>query len=196
MGFGENTKRPFLHPKIIRKMTRQEKFADEIVCIEGGYSDNPNDTGGKTMYGVTEATARRNGYTGDMKNLTPQQAKTIFINEYYLQPGFDKIQSDAIAFELFDTSVNGGQARSVMILQDAYNLLNVNNRYGDDLKVDGVLGNVTAGRINAYPYPDRLVMLQNAVQAAFYIDIAKRKPSQREFIYGWLKNRVFSQLKA
>lgn len=176
-------------------MTRQEKFADEIVCIEGGFSDNPNDKGRATRYGITEATARRNGYTGNMKDLPMPLAKSIFINEYFLEPGFDQIKSDAIAFELFDTSVNAGQSRSVMLLQRAYNMLNIGNKYGDDLKVDGQLGNVTAARINAYPYPERIVMLQNASQTAFYTDIATNNPTQREFIYGWLKNRVFDQMK-
>lgn len=176
-------------------MTREEKFADEIVCIEGGFSNNPNDKGGATRYGVTEATARRNGYTGAMKDLPTSLAKSIFINEYYYQPGFDKIKSDAIAFELFDTSVNAGQVTSVMMLQRAFNALNIEKRYGEDLTIDGQLGAITSGRINAYPNPDRIVTLQNAYQTVYYITLADKNPTQREFIYGWLQKRVFDQMK-
>ena len=40
-----------------------------VFALEGGYSDNPADPGGKTNHGVTEQVARANGYQGDMKAL-------------------------------------------------------------------------------------------------------------------------------
>ena len=40
-----------------------------VVGIEGGYSNNANDLGGKTMFGITEAVARENGYMSDMAKM-------------------------------------------------------------------------------------------------------------------------------
>ena len=37
---------------------------DLLITHEGGFSNHPDDPGGATMYGVTEAVARANGYTG------------------------------------------------------------------------------------------------------------------------------------
>jgi lysozyme family protein len=33
----------------------------KVIMVEGGYSDHPSDTGGKTQFGITEAVARANG---------------------------------------------------------------------------------------------------------------------------------------
>lgn len=41
-----------------------------LMGHEGGYSDHPNDPGKKTMWGITEAVARANGFTGDIPILT------------------------------------------------------------------------------------------------------------------------------
>ena len=35
---------------------------NHIIEIEGGYVNDPNDSGGETNYGVTEKVARDNGY--------------------------------------------------------------------------------------------------------------------------------------
>ncbi len=45
-----------------------EKAFEEIILHEGGYADDPADSGGKTMYGITEAVARNSGYRGEMKD--------------------------------------------------------------------------------------------------------------------------------
>ena len=49
-----------------------------VVLIEGGYSDNPLDSGGKTKYGITEAVARAYGYTGEMRDLPLSVARAIY----------------------------------------------------------------------------------------------------------------------
>ena len=50
---------------------------DGILSIEGGYSNNPADRGGETNWGITKATARANGYQGEMKALTREEAYAI-----------------------------------------------------------------------------------------------------------------------
>ena len=41
-----------------------------IIFYEGGYSDDPDDPGGKTKYGITERVAREYGYLGSIEVLT------------------------------------------------------------------------------------------------------------------------------
>ena len=57
-------------------MTKDDIF-NTILGKEGGYVDHPNDKGGPTNWGITQATARAHGYTGDMRNLTREQALAI-----------------------------------------------------------------------------------------------------------------------
>ncbi|WP_276203058.1 glycosyl hydrolase 108 family protein, partial [Enterobacter hormaechei] len=44
-------------------MTKDDIF-NTILGKEGGYVDHPNDKGGPTNWGITQATARAHGYTG------------------------------------------------------------------------------------------------------------------------------------
>lgn len=80
---------------------------DLLIGNEGGYSNNPKDTGGETMWGITIGTARANGYKGSMKDLTLDFAKKIAKAEYW-----DKYHCDLfdpkIAFQVFDAAYNGG----------------------------------------------------------------------------------------
>lgn len=71
---------------------------------EGGYVV---DNGGPTRWGITQAVARKWGYTGDMKILPEAVAKEI-AEAYYWLPfgcGFFPLP---VAFQVFDTAYNGG----------------------------------------------------------------------------------------
>ena len=61
---------------------------DGILALEGGYTNNPHDRGGETHWGITEATARANGYNGEMKALTRDEAYAI-LEAYWIKPGFE-----------------------------------------------------------------------------------------------------------
>ena len=101
---------------------------------EGGFADNPADPGGATMYGVTEAVARKWGYTGKMQDLPLETAKQIAKQEYW-----DPYQCDAlipmVAFQVFDAVYNGGDA--VRWLQQS-----------SGATVDGVMGPKTIAAVN------------------------------------------------
>ncbi len=50
-------------------MTKDDIF-NAILGKEGGYVNHPDDKGGPTNWGITQATARAHGYVGDMRDLT------------------------------------------------------------------------------------------------------------------------------
>ena len=50
---------------------------DLLMGHEGGYSNNPKDPGGETMWGITARVARAWGYSGPMKSLPRETAKQI-----------------------------------------------------------------------------------------------------------------------
>jgi lysozyme family protein len=175
-----------------------EPFIDSILAAEGGYSDHPADRGGPTMYGITEAVARQNGYDGPMKELPESLAREIYRKRYIVRPGFDKVAavSPIVAAELIDTGVNMGPAVAAVMLQRWLNGFNAQGSRYADLFVDGRIGEVTLTALRAFlkwrgAEGERvLVTALNCTQGARYLEIAENNPRQESFLYGWLRSRV------
>lgn len=171
---------------------------DRVIKIEGGYVNDPSDSGGETKYGITAAVARRNGYTGRMKDLSYADAYKIYERLYWKSLRLDDVieMSKELAWELFDTGVNMGVGRAGSFLQRGLNVMNNGGKFYDDLNVDGAVGPKTLGALNAY-YARRgvegmvvLTELLNCLQGAFYVTLAERRQKDEKFIYGWFKHRV------
>ncbi|WP_288843895.1 glycoside hydrolase family 108 protein [uncultured Deefgea sp.] len=175
-----------------------DNLLDHLLGIEGGYSNNPKDSGGETNWGVTVAVAREEGYAGRMVDMTRDQAKMIYLRRYWVKPHFADIgaRSAAIAAELFDTGVNCGTATSSMMLQRALNVMNNQATLYGDLKVDGAIGPATLTALDRYlakrGREGEVVLLKalNCIQGERYIDLAERRQKDEAFVYGWIKNRV------
>jgi lysozyme family protein len=179
-------------------MINIELLIDQLIQREGGYVNNPNDKGGETNYGITIAEARAYGYAGPMVSLPKSTAFTIYKNEYWLVPGFDKVEQTmhALAGELFDTGVNMGPTTASKFLQRALNVLNRQASDFPDLIVDGRLGKLSfyaLGILQQKRGPNAekvLLRLMNAQQAVKYMEIDEANPSQEQFMFGWVLNRV------
>jgi lysozyme family protein len=153
---------------------------------EGGYSNNPKDPGGETNFGITKKTAVAWGYTGSMKDMTIDIACDIYRDLFWNKIQGDKIISQQVADELFDTGVNCGVSRSVMFMQKAYNKL----VKGSPLDPDGDIGPTTIKAINDYPKPNRLEKAMNAEQCSYYCRLTESNEKFEDFYFGWLENRV------
>jgi lysozyme family protein len=166
-----------------------------LLKVEGGYVNNSADRGGPTMFGITQAVARAHGYAGDMRALPASTAAAIYKADYWTKPHFDLVAALApsVAAEMFDTGVNCGVAAPVMFLQRALNVV-----YGCNLKIDGGLapGGATLVMLLAYlrarPTDGAgiLLALLNCFQGERYAELVERDPTQRQFINGWIANRV------
>lgn len=175
-----------------------EQMIDELIGREGRYSFNINDAGGETMWGITAATARRNGYLGAMSMMPRATAETIYRNEYLVKPGFDQVYavSPAIAAEMFDTGVNQGAGLPGPWLQRILNALNRQGRDYADIAVDGRIGPATIAALRAYltsrGADGETVILRalNCQQGVRYLDITEGRPQNEDFYFGWLLNRV------
>lgn len=174
-------------------MSRIDQIIEETIGQEGRYSNNPNDTGGETMWGITKDVARANGYLGAMRDLPRDLAVTIYHREYFAKPGLDKVllRSPGIATEMFDTGVNMGQKVAVQFLQRALSL--VGDKQLDD---DGAIGSETLGALDAFlrkrgaEGEKVMVRMLNCFQGARYAEITEKRPQNKAFIYGWFLNRV------
>jgi lysozyme family protein len=150
---------------------------DALLGNEGGYSNNPKDPGAETMWGVTVAVARAEGYAGAMRDLPRETAKAIYRRRYWEPLRLDSMP-DALKFTMFDAAVNSGAKQAIVWLQRAMDV-------GDD----GVLGPLTldaAQRANGL----RLAIKFTAERLDFMTSL----PTWGTFSKGWAR-RIAANLK-
>jgi lysozyme family protein len=151
---------------------------DRLLGFEGGYSNNPADPGGETMWGVTRRVALQEGYSGDMHFLPRDTAKAIYRKRYWNAVQADSLP-DAVRYDLFDAAVNSGVAQAVKWLQRAL-----------DIGEDGVMGPHTiAAAQNADGL--RVAVRMNAVRLDFMTSL----PTWGSFGRGWAR-RIAANLEA
>ena len=179
-----------------------DRLIEELIEREGGYVNHPNDKGGPTRFGITEAVARAHGYSGAMALLPREEAAAIYRRLYWLRPRFDEIARRApqVAAELFDTGANMGPAVATTFLQRALTALNRNGKDYPDLVPDGRAGPRTLAALDAFleargKSGGQTVLLRalEALQGERYLRLAERRPANEAFLYGWLANRAGSR---
>ena len=150
-------------------MTLDEAFT-RLLGSEGGYSNDPLDPGGETMWGITKTVAMANGYQGDMKDYPQSEAKRVYKAKYW-----DPIHGDelfgSVAFNVFDAAVNSGTDQAVRWLQQSLGV-----------PVDGVLGPVTLKAASLTP-PLAVLVQFNSLRLAFLTDL----PGWFYYGRGWAK---------
>jgi len=162
---------------------------------EGVYSDNPSDPGGKTKYGITERVARANGFSGNMKDLELVDAQSIARSQYWDALNLTPIDnlSPVVAEELFDTGYNMGISVAGKFLQRALNALNRGGKDFTDIEVDGIIGPMTISVLNnflkfrGHQGEHVLFKILNVLQGARYLEIADKRESSEDFIFGWFQ---------
>lgn len=175
-----------------------ESIIEGVIGREGHYSNNLADLGGETMYGITIATARRNGYMGPMRDMPRSMASLIYLREYVQHPGFDKVAAinARIAEEMVDTGVNCGPSLPGPWLQRTLNLLNREGKLFPDLVVDGKLGPSTLSALRAVLHQrgadgEKVILRTlNCLQGARYFEITEKRASNEQFFFGWMLNRI------
>lgn len=150
---------------------------ERLIGHEGSYSNNPADPGGETMWGVTAAVARANGYVGPMKDLPREAAKRIAKAAYW-----DRVQADkydgAIGYQVFDAAYNHGIETAARFLQRAIGVAD-----------DGHFGPVSLAALNAMTVTDVLARF-NAERLEFYTKLS----TWQTFGKGWAR-RVATNLR-
>ncbi len=174
-----------------------ENLIDAVIDREGGFSNNRADRGGATRYGITEAVAHAEGYSGDMRQFPRAAAVAIYRRLYWLRPAFDRVAALApqVGAELFDTGVNMGPAVAAAFLQRALNALNRGASDYPDIVADGRIGDRTVAaltRFLAVRKTGETVLLKaiEALQGERYVALAEQRPANEAFLYGWLANRI------
>jgi lysozyme family protein len=138
---------------------------------EKGLVDNPSDPGGLTKFGISQ----RSYPNLDIRNLTVEDAKAIYLRDFWR---FGGINDQQVANKVFDMVVNMGHT-AIRLVQKAVGFS----------QQDGVYGPVTETAINSFA-PKTLLPAYKGLLADHYTAIANANPAETKFLHGWL-NRAY-----
>lgn len=162
---------------------------EKMLSHEGGYSNDPDDSGKETYKGISRTNHKNwsgwsciDKYKGNFdfpsildKDVHLQrEIKEFYRSNFWCPLSADQISNQAIAASIFDFSVNAGIVTSVRIIQSIVGT-----------KADGLIGEQTLKRLNTLDF--------GYVQSAFtlakishYIAIIKKRPANKKYLYGWV----------
>ncbi len=156
---------------------------DVVLIHEGGsaFTDNPNDPGGATKYGISLRFLKGEGVdidhdgdidADDVKGLDEDGARSIY-GAFFWTPMFCPQFDHVVATKLVDVAVNVGTKRATVLAQRAAGV-----------EDDGLFGPKTYRSI-AGMNPRLFVANLTGRQFQFYADIVKSRPAAVEFLEGW-----------
>jgi lysozyme family protein len=145
---------------------------------EGGYVDHPVDPGGRTNFGITQATydhwRRSKGVPlQNVKRIQPQEVKWIYWENYWTPAKCDLMVLH-LAIAQFGTSVNFGVTGSVKFLQDVLNV-----------GVDGIWGPITQAAFEKNNSRQTAIAIVEA-RIRYRHQRVAQNPTQKVFLQGWL----------
>jgi lysozyme family protein len=163
--------------------TAFEQAIDYTFGNEGGFGDDPNDSGGPTNFGITQGDLarwrNRPVSAQEVKEMGADEAKGIYSAWYWRPLGCDKITSQAVAICMFDIGIVRGVSIPPQYAQE------ICNAHGAGLVLDGHLGPLSLTAINAID-PKAFVTEFAARTKSGFLGIIVRHPTQTVFIKGWL----------
>jgi lysozyme family protein len=152
------------------------------------YTNIPQDSGGPTKYGITQADAITailfNIVPHDIqvKDLTKEQAIQIYKRMYWDScPNLSNISNQSVASKIFDSIVNIGRITAIKLLQKT-----LTSATGIRLIKDGELGKKTLGLINQLA-PKIIINFFSLALAQYYTNIVNDHPKNGIFLKGWLR---------
>jgi lysozyme family protein len=172
-------------------MTDDEIIA-HILKSEGGFTNDPDDAGGPTNFGITAADygsflkLGRKATADEVRQMPESDAVAIYKSRYISDPNFAAIADDKLKMLLVDSGVLYGTARAAIWLQTALKV-----------KADGKVSPVTLAALPAITDAEAAQAIRKSVlgqRFAATADIVANKPSQLKFLKGWV-NRAVSLLE-
>jgi lysozyme family protein len=152
-----------------------------VLRWEGGYADHPDDPGGRTNRGVTQATydrwrANQGLAPRHVGSIDDDEVASVYEIGYWAPPRCDLLRRH-LDLVHFDTAVNMGPGRAVRLLQAAVGC-----------PVDGAFGPETVRHAAACDLGAALAAYCDG-REAYYRRLADQRPRLRVFLRGWL-NRL------
>ncbi|MBA8867700.1 type VI secretion system tip protein TssI/VgrG [Pantoea agglomerans] len=161
-----------------------------ILRHEGGYANRASDKGGPTNHGIAWDTWKKYSKEDlgveptleNLKKITPEQAEVIYKKRYWDPSGFNDIKDPKLALMSYDWSItSGGAGKQIQKL--------LNSQYGQNLKVDGVIGPDTISAMNSIEDSGKLTNSIAEIRKQYYTNLTISDPKNLPNLNGWI-NRV------
>ena len=153
-----------------------------VLEDEGGFVNNPADSGGPTNFGITQSDyAQFKGHAvsvDDIRNMPKADAVSIYLDRYIARPGFDQIKDLTVRTALVDMGVLMGAKRAIRAAQQALRL-----------PIDGNLGPASIAAINDAEARGLINQL-SVWRVKFHADTVSIDKSQLQFLRGWLNRAL------
>lgn len=185
-----------------------ENPIDVILRNEGGFVNDPDDHGGPTKYGITQAALRswlhHQARVAEVANMTEATARRIYEHRYLIGPHIDTLP-EPFKTHVLDIGVNRGPSKAIRMLQHVLNRFRTGTTSsehgggfgkGGGIAEDGQLGPATRALLASTIAKEGVAKVNNALVAtriAFYEEIIRDDPRQQRFHDGWM-NRAHSFL--
>ena len=179
--------------EVYSDMSSDKRFQYAIKTIirqEGGLSNNKDDPGSITKYGISlrylkSAHICIDGDCKDDSNeiihLTLTEADDVYYRQWYEKYGYNKIKNEYLLTDIMSFSINAGSCEAHKLVERA-----IKDITNDDIPVDCKLTQKTIDMVNLIePIVFHAAFQQE--EEDFYRQIVKRNPHLKVFLKGWLR---------
>ena len=163
--------------EFIDKMENDAEFQkilnEYIIPNEGGYNNDPDDTGGETNMGI----AKKAHENEDILNMTRERANAIYYRDYYNWNGLNKLPYPIRGFVVD----YGLPTRPQLAVETVHKVLDLPPQ-------SNIIGPETLGKFENYTEEDYNNFLERyrAEMKNHFREVAQRNPQKRKFLNGWL----------
>lgn len=157
---------------------------DFLMENEGGskYTNDPNDSGGPTKFGITKKTyeewARQCFSINYFRGLTENQARDFYFETHWLKLNCNKMDKAGVAICIFDSAVLYGVITASLLAQKTLIKL------GFPIKSDGLIGDMTLEALNKVSQGEFLLTFRELVLERIEKIISAR-PKDERYRKGW-----------
>lgn len=161
-------------------------YIPTLLKHEGGFVNDPDDSGGATMKGVTIATFRK--WYGSSKTVEDLKAMTDcqwcrIMRSYWDGVKGDQIRNQSIAELVADWHVNAG-VNAIKRIQRMFGIT-----------ADGIVGKVTLSYLNS-PNSEAIFYRLRSAREDYYTDIVRANPKKQKYLNTWLRRTRSFEYKA
>lgn len=144
---------------------------DEIITAEGEGSNDADDSGGLTRWGISQVAHPE----VDVEHLTREGARHIYEHTYLTASRICTIDPPYLREQLLDFAVNAGIAKAIKTLQF---ILRIHQ--------DAVIGPQTRAALAARD-PKVVNNMLVGARESFYYALAEARPKDKKYLKGWIK---------
>lgn len=162
-----------------------------ILEHEGGLTNDPNDPGGITNWGISlrfllDVEPTQHPSASTIQTMTKEQAIQIYKQFWWDKYNYEMFDYQLIVEKVFDLAVNMGNREATKLLQRSINHVHP----AAELVIDGLLGRNTFQFSNRVDPPSLRQQLRQYAKDR-YIEIATHNPDMERFLKGWLNRAAW-----